>query len=118
MGVEDAGMLRHEAVDRRVDAEGRAFDLPLAAQHRAVIADFHQAARRHLRPVQAERDLIIAVVFAGHRQGEMVEDSLAETVRHGHPMRRRQIDPRLPFRCIDRAARAVRFHQSHLGSLC
>jgi len=109
-------MLRNEAVDRRMDAEGRALDLALAAQHLAVIADFHQAARRHLRPMQPERDLVIAVVLARHGEREMVEDPFAEAVRHGHPVRRRQIDPRLPFRCVDRAA-AARFHQSHFGSL-
>src|ERR1700676_3204509 len=44
-----------------------------------------------------ERDLVVAVAAAGHDQGQVVEDSLAEAVHEGEAMRSRQIDARLPF---------------------
>src|SRR5579862_2931341 len=100
-------------MDRRVDAEGRALDLARPAQDRAVIADLHQNTRRHLRPMETERDLVIAVVPARHGQGKMVEDALAEAVADGEAVRRREVDPRLPFRGIGGAALALLFDQSH-----
>src|SRR5439155_14561217 len=93
-----------------------ALDLALAAQHRAVIADLHQNARRDLRPMQAERDLVVAIVPARHGQGEVVEDALAEAMADREAMRRREVDPRLPFRGIDGAPLTLPFNQSHLGS--
>src|SRR5438477_7854867 len=117
MSVQDAGLLRVELVDRGVDAKGGAFDLAFATQDLAVIADLHQAARGHLRPMQPERDLVITVALARHGQRKMVEDAFAQAVRHGEAMRRREIDPRVPLRRIDFVARAARFHQSHPGPL-
>src|SRR4029077_4155766 len=80
-------------------------------------ADLHQDTRRHLRPVQTERDLVIAIVLIWHGQGKMVEDALAEAVADGEAMRRCEIDPRLPLRGIGGAALALLFNQPHLLGL-
>src|ERR1700730_6784747 len=85
-------------MDRHVDAIAGLLDLALARLELAVVADFHEAARGHLGPVQAERDLVIAVVGAGDAQGEVVENALVEPVHHGEPVRGGEIDPRLPLR--------------------
>ena len=78
VGVEHrAGVLR-EAMDRRVDAVAGALDVALAGEPLAVIADFHEAACRHLGPVEAERDLVVAVVRARHAEGQVIEDALVE----------------------------------------
>ena len=98
VGVQHGVAVRHQPVDRRVDAVGGTFDHALAGEQRAIVADFHEAARGHLGPVQAERDLVVAVVVARHARGEVVEDALVEAVHHGHAMRGRQIDARLPLR--------------------
>jgi hypothetical protein len=73
-------------------------DLAGAAHQAAVIAHFDQTARGDLGPVQSKRDLQIAIVGAGHREGEVVEDPLAETLSIGKPMRCGEVDARLP-RC-------------------
>src|SRR6202790_4035256 len=71
---------------------------PAAALDLAVVdANFHEGRGRHLGPVHSERDLVVAVAVARHDQGEVVEDALAEIVHVGEAMRRREIDPRLPF---------------------
>ena len=81
-----------------MDAVAGALDLALAALDLAVVdADFHEAGRRDLGPMHAERDLVVAVGAAGHREGQMVEDALVETVHEGQPVRGREIDPRLPL---------------------
>src|SRR5580698_7051739 len=56
-----------------------------------------------------ERDLVIAIAAARHREGQMIEDAFTKTLVEGEPMRRRQIDPRLPFL---RAAFAERFRRN------
>jgi len=38
-----------------------------------------------------------AVAAAGHDQGQVVEDPLAETLHEGQSVRSRKIDARLPF---------------------
>src|SRR5205085_11437374 len=88
-----------------------ALDLALAREPRAVIADFHEAARRHLAPVQAERDLVVAVVRAGDAEGQVVEDAFVETVHHGQAMGGREIDPRLRPRGLEVDAVFDRFLQ-------
>ena len=90
--------LRQRLVDRRMDAEAGAFHLARAAPDLAVFdADLHEGRGRHLRPMHPEWDLVIAVAVARHDQRKMVENSLAETVHEGQPVRSRQIDTRLPF---------------------
>src|SRR5262249_3901707 len=64
---------------------------------RAVVADFHEAACRHLRPVQPERDLVVAIVAPRHTKGQMVENPLVETVHHRQTVRCRQIHAPLPL---------------------
>ena len=98
----------------RVNAHGRALGLALAAQHPAVIGDFHQAASRHLGPMQSEGDLVVAVVAARHRQSEVVEDALAEPVLDRQTVRRREIDARLLLRLGDFVLVGSRRYQSHL----
>src|SRR5579859_4921377 len=90
-------MHRHEAVDRRVDAIGRLLYLALARQHTSVPADFHEAACRNLRPMQPERDLVVAVALAGNRQSQVIENAFAETMPDGKPVRGGEIDSRLPL---------------------
>ncbi len=63
--------------------------------------------------MQAERDLVVAVVPARHGEGEVVEDALAEAVPDGEAMRRREIDARLPLRLISGAPIALGFDQLH-----
>src|SRR5262249_37075945 len=87
-------------------------DLALAGLERAVVAHFHEAARRHLGPMQPERDLVVAVVGAGHAQGEMVEDALVEPVHHGETMRGGEINPRLPL-CRGHVDAALDRFQKH-----
>ena len=71
-------------------------DLPLAGEQLAIVADLHEAARRHLGPVQAERNLVVAFA-AGHPQRQVIEDPLVEPVHHRKPVGRGEIDPRLPL---------------------
>jgi hypothetical protein len=47
--------------------------------------------------VRAERDLKIAVVAAGHDEGQVVEDAFVEALPVGQAMRRGEIDARLPL---------------------
>jgi hypothetical protein len=47
--------------------------------------------------MHAERDLIVAVAAARHHEREMIEDSLAEAVHMGEPVRGGEVDPRLPL---------------------
>ena len=101
VGVEHRRGVRQQAMDRRMDAVAGALDVALAGLALAVVADLHEAARRHLGPVQAERDLVVAVVGAGHAEREVIEDPLVEAVHHGEPVRGREIDPRLPLRRAD-----------------
>jgi hypothetical protein len=90
--------LRQRLVDRRVDAVAGAFHVAGAALDLAVVdADLHEGRGRHFGPMHPKRDLVVAVAAAGNDEGQVVEDSLAETVHVGEPMRRREIDPRLPF---------------------
>src|SRR5207249_12305573 len=63
----------------------------------------HEAARRHLGPVQAERNLVVAFA-AGHPQRQVIEDPLVEPVHHRKPVGRGEIDPRLPLCRADVAA--------------
>ena len=79
-----------------MDAISGAFDFALAAQAGAVVGHFHEAACGHFGPVQAERNLIVAVVVAGHAQGEMVENPFIQAMHDGQPVRGGQIDTRLP----------------------
>jgi hypothetical protein len=46
--------------------------------------------------VQTKRDLQISVIGAGYGEGEVLEDAFAEALPVGEPMRRREIDARLP----------------------
>jgi hypothetical protein len=85
-------------VDRRVDAIAGALHVALAALDLAIVdADFHEAGRGDFGPMHAERDLVVAVGAAGHREGQMVEDAFGKTLVERQPMRRGEIDPRLPF---------------------
>src|SRR6185437_11279869 len=84
-----------------------------AAQHRAVIADLHQNAGGHLRPMEAKRDLVVAIVPARHGQREVVEDAFAEAMADGEAMGGGEIDPCLPLRFIGRAAVVLGFNQLH-----
>src|SRR5262249_24609198 len=80
------------------DAIAGALPVAGAALHLAVInADLHEGAGAHFRPVQAERDLIVAVGLAGDRQREVVEDTFVEAMHHGKPVGGGKIDARLPF---------------------
>src|SRR5260221_12124877 len=47
--------------------------------------------------MRPERNLVVAVAAAGHDQGQVVEDTLAETLVEGQAMGGGEIDPRLPF---------------------
>jgi len=47
--------------------------------------------------MRAERNLVIAIVAAGHDEGQMIEDAFVETLPVSEPVRRSEIDPRLPF---------------------
>jgi hypothetical protein len=96
--VEHGLGMRQRLVDRRVDAEAGALDIARAAFDEAVVdADFHEARRRHLRPMHAEGNLVVAVAAAGHDQGQVVEDAFGEAVHMGQPMGGCEIDPRLPL---------------------
>src|ERR1700722_6560630 len=81
-----------------MDAEAGAFHIALAALHLAVVdADFHEGGGGHLGPMGPERDLVVAIAAARPGEGQVIEDALAETVIEVQPVRRREIDPRLPF---------------------
>ena len=86
-----------------MDAIAGLLDLAPAGAQLAVVAHFHETARRHLRPVQPERDLVIAFA-AGNPERQMIEDPLVELVHHREPVSRGEIDPRLPSRRADVAA--------------
>ena len=93
-----SGRLWLQLVDGRVDAISGALDVTCTALHLAVVdADLHERAGLHLRPVHAERDLIVAVGPAGHRQGQVVEDALVKAVHHCEPVGGGKIDAGLPF---------------------
>src|SRR6201999_1848123 len=103
----------------RMDAEAGALDIAGAALHQAVVdADFHERRRRHLRPVHAERDLVIAVGTAGHDEGEVIEDALGEAVHMGEPMGCGEIDPRLPLLRTAFGQRLRRNAELHWHSPC
>jgi hypothetical protein len=90
--------LRQHLVDRRMDAIAGALDVAGAALDLAVVdADLHEGRGLHLRPVQAERDLVVAVGLAGDDEGEVVEDALVEPVLDGHAVGGGQIDAGLPL---------------------
>jgi hypothetical protein len=101
VGVEHRSGVLREAVDRRVDAIAGALDVAFAGEPPPVIAHFHQAARRHLGPIEAERDLIVAVIRARHAEGQVIEDAFVEPPHHADPVRCREIDPRLPARGLE-----------------
>ena len=93
-----AAVLRQRLVDRRVDAVAGALDIAGAALHLAVVdADLHEGRGLHLRPVQAERDLVVAVGLARHRQRQVIEDALVEAVHDGDAVGGGEIDARLPL---------------------
>ena len=98
MGVEDRGGVALQPVDRGVNAIGGALDFALAGEAGAVVADFHEAACGDLGPVQAEGNLVVAVVGARHAQGEVIENAFIEPVHHGEAMGGGEIDARLPAR--------------------
>src|SRR5438067_1033714 len=85
-------------MDRRMDAIAGALDIALAGKPRAVIADFHEAACGHLGPIEAERDLVVAVARAGHAERQVIENAFVEAMHHAEPMRGREIDAGLPAR--------------------
>ena len=81
-----------------MDAIAGALDLALAALDLAIIdADFHEAGSRDFGPMGAERDLVIAVAAARHREGQMVEDAFGKTLVERQPVRGGEVDPCLPF---------------------
>src|SRR5436305_2601415 len=98
MGMEDGAGLLRQLMDRRMDAIAGALDLAFAGEPRAIVSDFHEAARRHLGPVEPERNLVVAIVGAGDPECQMVEDALMKVVHHAEPMRGGEIDARLPAR--------------------
>ena len=59
----------------------------------------------HLRPMQPEGDLVVAVGLARHRQRQMVEDALVEAVHDGERDERRpgRRAPAIPAPCIPHA---------------
>jgi hypothetical protein len=102
-------------MDRGVNTEGRLLDLALARQQAAVVADLHEAACGDFRPMQTERDLVIAIVAAGHRQRQMIEDALMETVLDREPVRRCEVDARLAACRFEFPIIVPQRHQRHLG---
>ena len=105
--------MRGVAVDRRVDAVRRTLDLPFSGQLGAVVADFHQAAGGHFGPVQAERNLVVAVVRAGHAEGEVVENPLIQAMHHREAMRGGEVHPRLPAHGFDIEILGLQRFQRH-----
>jgi len=98
VGVKHRFRLRQRLVDRRVDAIAGALHLALTALDLAIVdADFHEAGSRHLGPMGAERDLVVAVGAAGHHEGQMVEDAFGKSLDESEPVRGGEIDPRLPL---------------------
>ena len=97
VGVHHAGRIRDQPVDGGVDAVARELHLALARVAGAVEADLHERGRGHLRPVQAERDLEVAVPLARHGEGEVVEDPLLEPVHDRDPVGRGEVDAGLPL---------------------
>src|SRR5262249_41107035 len=116
MGVQYADGGRDEPMDRRVNAERGTLDLARAAQRAAVVTDLHQAAGGHLGPMQAKRDLQVAVFGTGYREGEVIEDSLAKPLPVRQAVRRREIDTRLPRHGIWRDIILPGRDQSHTRS--
>src|SRR4029077_12699799 len=114
-GKHRAAVLR-QAMDRGVDAIAGTLDLALAGKARAVVTDFHEAARRHLGPIEAERDLVVAVVRARHPEGQVIEDALVEAVHHAQPVRGREIDAGLPARGFEVYALVDGFLQHDVAS--
>ena len=108
-------MLRHQPMDRGMDAKRRSLDFALAGQDAAVISHFHEAAGGDLGPMQAERNLIIAVVAGGNRQRQMVENAFVEAVLDGEPVRRGKIDPGLPAQGFGFEIIVSECHQAHIG---
>src|SRR5260370_3601291 len=81
-----------------MDAVAGAFHLAVAPFDLAVVdANFNERGGGYLGPMHPERDRGVAVAAARHHEVQMVEDSLAEIVHEGQPVRRRKIDPRLPL---------------------
>ena len=109
VGVKNRAGVGQQPMHRRVDAIAGLLDDPLAREQGAVVADLHEAARRHLGPVEPKRDLVVAVVPAGHPHRQVIEDSLVEAVHHGKAVGRGEIDPRLPLRQTDIDAVLDRF---------
>ena len=97
VGVHHAGRVRDQPVDGGVDAVARELHLALARVAGPVEPDLHERGSGHLRPVQAERDLEVAVLLARHGEGEVVEDPLLEAVHHGEPVGRGEVDAGLPL---------------------
>ena len=65
--------------------------LALALQDLPGVAHFEEAARRDFRPVQAERDLQVAVRLAWNRAGQVVEDSFGKAVVMRDAVRRGKV---------------------------
>src|SRR5580704_1054236 len=63
--------------------------------------------------MHAERDLVITIVSARHRESQVIEDPLAEALHEGKPMGGREIDTRLPFRGVISAKRRRRSPELH-----
>jgi hypothetical protein len=96
--MEHGARLRDVVVDRRVNTVAGTLNVADAALHLAVAEpNFHERTRLHLRPMQAEGYLIVAIGLARHGQGQVIEDALVQAVHHGGPMGRRQVDASLPF---------------------
>ena len=97
VGVHHAGGIRVQPVDGGMDAVARELHLPFAREAGAVEADLHERGCGHLRPVQPERDLQVAILLARNGEGQVIEDSLLKSVHHGKPVGRGEIDAGLPF---------------------
>src|SRR5262245_17951793 len=96
--MEDGAGMRDEVMERRMNAIAGALNVTDAALRLAVVdPHFHERARLHLRPMQTEGNLIVAVGLARHGQGQVIENALVQPVHHGGAMGRSQVDAGLPL---------------------
>ena len=79
--------LRAEQGDRLHRASPGPSSMPTSMNDDAVTSD----------QVHPERDLVVAIAAARHHEGQMVEDAFGKTLVECQPMRRREVNPRLPF---------------------
>src|SRR5258706_9819340 len=95
-----ADCFRNQPVDRRMDAISRALGFALTLQDLAGVADLEKATRGNFRPVQAERDLQVAIAPARDRARQVIENSFGESVVVRDAMRGGEIHTHAPFGAV------------------